>query len=573
MLVEQRMFSGESLYDKDVARYVMRAMKAVDEEYTKRSKAAGEVVKQHLKELLTNVSYEYQGSVMTDTHIRGASDIDLLVLCDKFVGTDIFKVREELAKTWKYNSYQLGRLCQFDNSFSQYEGNSFRDMAFLRTQIEKIMSRTYTICDISKPKAVKITNQNLHRDVDIVTSSWFQSLDYVLDGMPENKRGIKIYNKSTGFSEGPDYPFLSISRINQRSSDTNGRLKRMIRFLKNVRTDSEKDIPLTSFEINAICYSIPVQDYAQKEYKELVYILWYSMFHLWNDGKQDELKSVVGDEYIFKDKPEKLAALKVLEDEVDFGFMVFSADDELIVRDKHFESARDNVLFEYGLFLGRVGLDRAFVIAQQEAKIPTDLLGITNTRYEVKSGTDGKKVATDSLEKGLAKLKKQIDESINLGHLGLLPSTVLAISYFEGFVKLAAEWLTENTPGLEIDGTQYDKGILKIVMPDSLDADIKKCAMLYYKKLGLKEAKIDTKQRSYPIHFATKDGEDSLEIYDMPTILTGIDKAIDMYFRVGHIGKKIEQELAEENEMNNFRRVLQLLINEDAFCRECVVII
>lgn len=87
------------------------------------------------------------------------------------------------------------------------------------------MSRTYTICDISKPKAVKITNQNLHRDVDIVTSSWFQSLDYVLDGMPEDKRGIKIYNKSTGLSEGPDYPFLSISRINQRSADTNGRLK------------------------------------------------------------------------------------------------------------------------------------------------------------------------------------------------------------------------------------------------------------------------------------------------------------------------------------------------------------
>ena len=44
-----------------------------------------------------------------------------------------------------------------------------------------------------------------------------------------------------------------------------------------------------------------------------------------------------------------------------------------------------------------------------------------------------------------------------------------------------------------------------------------------------------------------------------------------MYFRVEHI-EKIEQELAEENEMNNIRRVLQLLINEDAFCRECVII-
>ena len=90
----------------------------------------------------------------------------------------------------------------------------------------------------------------------------------------------------------------------------------MIRFLKNVRTDSDKTIPLTSFEINAICYSIPVQDYAQKEYKELVHILWQTMFHLWYDGKQDGLKSVVGNEYVFKGKPEKLAALKVLEDEV-----------------------------------------------------------------------------------------------------------------------------------------------------------------------------------------------------------------------------------------------------------------
>ena len=40
------------------------------------------------------------------------------------------------------------------------------------------------------------------------------------------------------------------------------------------------------------------------------------MYHLWYDNKQDELKSVVGDEYIFKGKPEKLAALKILEDEV-----------------------------------------------------------------------------------------------------------------------------------------------------------------------------------------------------------------------------------------------------------------
>lgn len=238
------------------------------------------------------------------------------MLCEKFVGTDIYKVRQELTETWKYNDCQIGRLSQYDNSFSKYEGNSLQDMANLRSQIEMTMARTYTICDISKSKAVKITNQNLHRDVDIVTSSWFQSFNYILNGMPESERGINIYNKSTGLLEGPDYPFLGILRINKRSSDTNGRLKRMIRFLKNVRTDSGKSIPLTSFDINAICYSIPIQDYAQKEYKDLVNILWHTMYHLWYDNKQDELKSVVGDEYIFKGKPEKLAALKILEDEV-----------------------------------------------------------------------------------------------------------------------------------------------------------------------------------------------------------------------------------------------------------------
>lgn len=276
---------------------------------------------------------------------------------------------------------------------------------------------------------------------------------------------------------------------------------------------------------------------------------------------------------IFRNNESFLETLVKSASLFDFGFMVFSADDKTTIRDQHFESPRDNVLFEYGLFLGRVGLDRAFVIAETDAKIPTDMLGITQTRYETIVNSKGIKVATDSLESSLQKLKKQIDENVQLGHLGLLPSTVIAISYFEGFVKLAAEWLVENTPELMINNHKFNKASLKIVMPESLDTDIKRSAMMYYKRHGLEETRIDTKHRNYPIHFASKTEDGILEVYDMPTILTGIDKAIDMYFRVGHIGKTNEQKLAEDHEMNNFKRVLQLLINEDAFCRECVEII
>ncbi|MBE6225918.1 MAG: hypothetical protein E7121_02355 [Bacteroidales bacterium] len=315
-LVESRWFSDELTFDTDVERYVKRSMKAVDEEYTKKTKEAGEVVKDHLSRSLVDVSYKYQGSVMTNTHIKGASDIDLLVICEKFYGTDILKIRKELENSYKYTQAEYNRLRDYNSAFSMYQGNSTSDLVAIRCSIESIMKQTYAICDTTKAKAVQITNQHLHRDVDIVTSSWFQSFDYVVEGMPENKRGIKIYNKETCCSEGPDFPFLSIDRINERSSLSNGKLKRMIRFLKNVREDSDQTIALTSFDINAMCYSIPLQDYAQSSYKELVYILWKNMFHLWYDNKQDNLRSVSGDEFIFKGNPKKIDALKLLEGEV-----------------------------------------------------------------------------------------------------------------------------------------------------------------------------------------------------------------------------------------------------------------
>ena len=315
-VVEQRMFADDRVGDKDVEKYVRRSMMAVDPAYTQKTILAGEMVKDHLRQVLTNVSFEYQGSVMTDTHIKGASDIDLLVLCDKFYGTEIDRVRQEISSYEKYSYQELARLNEYNRSFNLYQGSGNEDLKQLRQQIEQSMSNIYSICDTSKAKAVSITNQNLHRDVDIVTSSWFQSLDYVLNGMPKNMLGIKIFNKELGYAEGPDYPFLSIYRINERSTKTNGRLKRMIRFLKNVRTDSDKEIDLTSFEINAICYSIPVDYYQYSTYQELVRVLSCYMGDLSQNNRLDALESVVGGEYVFRGKPDKVEAFNLLIGEV-----------------------------------------------------------------------------------------------------------------------------------------------------------------------------------------------------------------------------------------------------------------
>lgn len=287
-----------------------------------------------------------------------------------------------------------------------------------------------------------------------------------------------------------------------------------------------------------------------------------------------EYECVIWNDDVFKYNKSFLETLLNSASLFDFGFLIFTKDDLALVRDEAFEEARDNVIFEYGLFLGRLGVERAFILAEEGVKIPSDFLGITLAQVATTISTGIKKeIVADKFDKELEKLKKLIDDYVRLGHLGLLPSTVIAISYFENFVKLVSDWINDNLGNIPCGGKSYVSAKLKIVIPANLDADIKKRASIYYRKQGLSDSAINSKGRNYPVHFAEKVKGDEMIIFDMPTILNGIDKAIDMYFRAGHIGKSEDQQLAEEREMGNFVRVLSLLIQQDAFCRDCVEII
>lgn len=70
---------------------------------------------------------------------------------------------------------------------------------------------------------------------------------------------------------------------------------------------------------------------------------------------------------------------------MDFGAFVLSADDKSTIRDKGYEVARDNVIFEAGIFMGVHGKRRTFLITPRDISgfhIPSDLLGITTSGYE-----------------------------------------------------------------------------------------------------------------------------------------------------------------------------------------------
>lgn len=76
-------------------------------------------------------------------------------------------------------------------------------------------------------------------------------------------------------------------------------------------------------------------------------------------------------------------------DACDFAAFVFGPDDTTISRRDLYDSPRDNVVFELGLFMGRVGRERAFLIKEQntDIKIPSDLLGLTPITYIARSPT------------------------------------------------------------------------------------------------------------------------------------------------------------------------------------------
>ena len=68
---------------------------------------------------------------------------------------------------------------------------------------------------------------------------------------------------------------------------------------------------------------------------------------------------------------------------VDFAVFIFTPDDLTTIREKQHATARDNVIFELGLFIGAIGKERCYVVKPRgvEMHLPSDLLGMNTADY------------------------------------------------------------------------------------------------------------------------------------------------------------------------------------------------
>ena len=101
-------------------------------------------------------------------------------------------------------------------------------------------------------------------------------------------------------------------------------------------------------------------------------------------GLDDVCEVEIWSQGIFGLTQGNLESLVLALDRFDFAVLVLTADDLLFSRGDERPAARDNVLFELGLFVGGLGRDRTFMVYDrtQPPVLPSDLAGITAATFE-----------------------------------------------------------------------------------------------------------------------------------------------------------------------------------------------
>ena len=100
---------------------------------------------------------------------------------------------------------------------------------------------------------------------------------------------------------------------------------------------------------------------------------------------EDVAEVVVWKQGIFELTRSYLESLLDALDDTEFGLFVFAPDDVTKIRGTEMTTARDNVVFELGLFIGRLGRERSFIMMPKgvsDFRLPSDLLGICTATYD-----------------------------------------------------------------------------------------------------------------------------------------------------------------------------------------------
>lgn len=237
----------------------------------------------------------------------------------------------------------------------------------------------------------------------------------------------------------------------------------------------------------------------------------------------------------------------------DFGILIGTPDDKAVVRGTEYLQARDNILFELGLFIGRLGLERTCFLVDDRVKKMSDLDGIFFSRFN--SGNLESKV--DEIRDYF--LLTEPDD------INFFPSNTLAFGYFENFIKTICSQIVREGK-LNIEGTDYGNCNVEIIIPNKINDDINLQFDGIKNKIGVKEKVINCsgRDRKFQVHIE-KLNSGEIKILDFPTTLTGINYAIKELLPEEFKKNGDEYKSILNRELDKFVHTLQNLINRNSF--------
>jgi hypothetical protein len=200
----------------------------------------------------------------------------------------------------------------------------------------------------------------------------------------------------------------------------------------------------------------------------------------------------------------------------DFGLLIGTADDKVVVRGKEVMAPRDNILFELGLFTGRLGVNNCAFLVDKNINVFSDMTGVSLVTF------DREDPAT--VDQALAQIR-----DFFLHHqqpeVNFFPSTTLASVYFENFLRPVCSYILSNN-GFTMEEKQYRSCVINIIIPDKITADVNEQFERLKKRFRTRQASFQYKGRPRNVTIDVREDTEQLEIVDFPTVIAGINHAI-----------------------------------------------
>lgn len=280
-----------------------------------------------------------------------------------------------------------------------------------------------------------------------------------------------------------------------------------------------------------------------------------------------EIKCTIWNDGIFEFNQTFFRALTQACYSFDFGILIASKDDIALIRNNVKDIPRDNVILEYGLFLGVLSNNRTFLVQEKGTNLPTDLLGYSTPQFKKDFN---EKDWSSFGEKLTQEIKKQFKKS----EIQALPSTALAIGYFTSFLKPASHYTYLQVDAkslLNTNDVEHANRKIQVVLPSKLSDNISAKATKYYNDKKYTLDSICDPCRPFPIRFYTN--SENLVLVDMPTALNAIRPSVNLLVPDTGLGINETKQLIERRELENFKKTLEYLIDQDDYARSLVEVI